>query len=195
MLIPWDHTYLPLGRDMGPGIFTTRRDLGPGTPTPLPCGQNHACENITFPQLHWRAVSSNYCNKSKVMNRKCSTWKECTYNWLQLFLQSISAGLHPHGSEILIIFWYCKCLTGIQEFWKLSSIRLWEIKLENTNKYPVHLPVSKSTAKLLFILKTSQCSSILIDKLVILSFVTYAGSLQCILQNWKVARISTKIKM
>ena len=52
-------------RDLGPGIHTLhmgsgtkhtppRRDLGPGIHTP--CGQTHACENITFPQLRWRVV-------------------------------------------------------------------------------------------------------------------------------------------
>ena len=29
---------------------------GPGTRHALPCGQTHACVNITFPQLRWHAV-------------------------------------------------------------------------------------------------------------------------------------------
>ena len=34
---------------------------GPGTRHTLPCGQTHACVNITFPQLRWHAVKCVSC--------------------------------------------------------------------------------------------------------------------------------------
>ena len=32
-----------------------------------PCGQTDTCENITFPQLRWRAVKTKLCNKDIIV--------------------------------------------------------------------------------------------------------------------------------
>ena len=100
---------------------------------PIPCGQTNTCENITFPQLRWRAVIISNIVLPSQHDSRCNIHHFPVYKWNIHLCMSLDCALN------YIILLCTRQPRGLQAWGKCLHLHMWgdgiSCKWECYNRY------------------------------------------------------------